>query len=177
MREIELKFRIDDLDKLIQKLIDLGCEISDYKVQNDTIYVANLDNTECVLGSIFLRVRKVNDQVELTLKKQSANISESQEIEFLVSDYDKANDFLKVLGYKEWVRVNKKRRTTKIKEINICLDEVEKLGNFIELECLASDNESNSYEDKLLALAESLDIDTAKLVNKHYDTMIAELKD
>ena len=96
MREIELKFRVDDLEKLVQKLISLGCEISDYKVQNDTIYVANLDKTESVLDSIFLRVRKVNDQVELTLKKQSANISELQEIEFGVSDYDKAKDFLKV---------------------------------------------------------------------------------
>ncbi len=177
MREIELKFRVDDLEKLVQKLISLGCEISDYKVQNDTIYVANLDKTESVLDSIFLRVRKVNDQVELTLKKQSANISELQEIEFGVSDYDKANDFLKVLGYKEWVRVNKKRRTTKINDINICFDEVEKLGSFIELEYLASDNDSNNYEDKLFALAESLDIAPTKLVNKHYDTMIAELKD
>ena len=159
MREIELKFRVDDLEKLVQKLISLGCEISDYKVQNDTIYVANLDKTESVLDSIFLRVRKVNDQVELTFKKQ------------------KANAFLKALGYKEWVRVNKKRRTTKIKEINICFDEVEKLGSFIELEYLASDNDSNNYEDNLFALAESLDIAPTKLVNKHYDTMIAELKD
>lgn len=177
MREIELKFRIENLDKLVQKLIDLECEISDYKIQNDTIYVANLDNTESIEGSIFLRVRKVNDQVELTLKKQSANISESQEIEFRVSNYDKANDFLKVLGYKEWVRVNKKRRTTKIDDINICLDEVERLGSFVELEYLVSDDDSNNYEDKLLDLAKKIDINPSNLVNSHYDTMIARLKD
>ena len=58
MREIELKFKVDNLDVLINKLKEEQCEISAVKMQNDTIYVQNLDDTESKEGSVWLRVRK-----------------------------------------------------------------------------------------------------------------------
>ncbi len=175
MREIELKFKIDNMADLVKRLEDLGCKISNYKIQNDTIYVADLNNTESVKDSVWLRVRKVDDLVELNYKKQSAKKSESEEIEFQVSDYEKANSFLAALGYKEWVRVNKKRRTTKYQEINICLDEVEQLGFFVELEYLVQNSDKKNYEEELINIATSLGIKVENIVNSHYDTMIAEL--
>lgn len=178
MREIELKFKVDDLDKFIEKLKSLGCEVSDVINQKDTIYVEDLSNTESVAGSMWLRVRKVNDKIEMNLKKQASKKSESQEIEFGVDDYEKANSFLKTLGYNEWVRVNKKRRYSKYLNANICIDEVERLGSFVEIEYLISeDDHKTNYEDELLKIAEELWIDTSKQVNSHYDTMIAELED
>lgn len=178
MREIELKFKVENLDEFVKKLENLGCEISSCISQADTIYVENLDNTESVAGSLWLRVRKLNEKVELNLKKQSSKKSESQEIEFEVSDYEKANDFLKALGYKEWVRVNKKRRYSKYKNATICIDEVERLGAFVEIEYLIDESDSKiDYEEKIVQIALELGIDTSKLVNSHYDTMIAELED
>lgn len=178
MREIELKFKVDDLDSFIEKLEKLGCSLSDVVYQNDTIYVENLDNIESVEGSIWLRVRKLNDKIEMNLKKQAVKKSESQEIEFEVSDYEKANNFLKTLGYKEWVRVNKKRRYSKYLNANICIDEVERLGNFVEIEYLiAEEDKKINYEDELLQIATELGIDISKRVNSHYDTMIFELED
>ncbi len=178
MREIELKFKVDDLDSFIEKLEKLGCSLSDVVYQNDTIYVENLDNIESVEGSIWLRVRKLNDKIEMNLKKQAVKKSESQEIEFEVSDYEKANNFLKTLGYKEWVRVNKKRRYSKYLNANICIDEVERLGSFVEIEYLiAEEDKKINYEDELLQIATELGIDISKRVNSHYDTMIFELED
>lgn len=178
MREIELKFKIEDIDKFIKKLESLGCEISDCINQSDTIYVENLDNTESTEGSAWLRVRKCNEKIELNFKKQSAKKSESQEIEFGVDDYDKANCFLKALGYNEWVRVNKKRRYSSYLNANICIDEVERLGSFVEIEYLIDENDTkNNYEEKILEIAEEIEIDTTKQINSHYDTMISELKD
>lgn len=178
MREIELKFKVDDLDSFIEKLEKLGCSLSDVVYQNDTIYVENLDNIESVEGSIWLRVRKLNDKIEMNLKKQAVKKSESQEIEFEVSDYEKANIFLKTLGYKEWVRVNKKRRYSKYLNANICIDEVERLGSFVEIEYLiAEEDKKINYEDELLQIATELGIDISKRVNSHYDTMIFELED
>ena len=178
MREIELKFKVDDLDSFIEKLEKLGCSLSDVVYQNDTIYVENLDNIESVEGSIWLRVRKLNDKIEMNLKKQAVKKSESQEIEFEVSDYEKANNFLKTLGYKEWVRVNKKRRYSKYLNANICIDEVERLGSFVEIEYLiAEEDKKINYEDELLQIATELGIYISKRVNSHYDTMIFELED
>lgn len=177
MREIELKFAVDNLDDFVHKLESLGCSISETINQNDTIYVENLNNTESTEGSVWLRVRKLNGKTELNYKKQSSKKSESQEIEFGVDDYEKANDFLKALGFKEWVRVNKKRRYSKYENANICIDEVERLGSFVELEYLINDDNTNDYESELLKIAKILGIDTSKQINSHYDTMISELEE
>ena len=175
MREIELKFKVDNLDVLINKLKEEQCEISAVKMQNDTIYVQNLDDTESKEGSVWLRVRKENDKIELNYKKQSKKKMESEEIEFEVSSYELANQFLKALGYLPWVEVNKKRRYSKFKEYNICIDEVERLGSFIELEILVDNDNKDDYEVALLEVAKKLGINPDKRINSHYDTMISEL--
>ena len=113
MREIELKFKVDDLDKLLNKLDELGCNVSDVIYQEDSVFVSDLDNVESVDGSIWLRVRKMDDKIELNFKKQ-VSLNESQEIEFCVDDYDKATSFLEALGFKRWVKVVKRRRTSVI---------------------------------------------------------------
>lgn len=177
MREIELKFKIDNLEELINKLKEEQCEISPIKIQNDTIYVQNLDDTESKEGSVWLRVRKENDKIELNYKKQSKKKMESEEIEFEVSSYELANQFLKALGYSPWVEVNKKRRYSKFKEYNICIDEVERLGSFIELEILVDNDNKDDYELALLEVAKKLGINPDNRINSHYDTMISELKD
>lgn len=178
MREIELKFKVDNLAEFTNNLESLNCTISDYIMQNDTIYVFDLDNVESCAGSVWLRVRRVDDKVELNYKKQSLKKSESQEIEFGVDDYEKANSFLKALGYKEWVRVNKKRRYSKYEGANICIDEVERLGNFVEIELLVDEEDKvDNYEDELLKIAEKLGINIKNKVDDHYDTMIANLEE
>ena len=100
---------------------------------------------------------------------------ESEEIEFEVSSYELANQFLKALGYLPWVEVNKKRRYSKYKEYNICIDEVERLGSFIELEILVDKDNKEDYELALLEVAKKLGINPDKRINSHYDTMISEL--
>lgn len=175
MREIELKFKIDNLEKLVKELENKGCDISQLKVQCDTVYVNNINNTESVEGSVWLRVRKENDKIELNYKKQSSKKMESEEIEFEVGSYELANRFLKALGYTPWVEVNKKRRYTKYNEFNICIDEVEKLGAFIEIELLVNEEDKKEYEEELLNVARELGIDINKRINSHYDTMISEL--
>lgn len=175
MREIELKFRVNDYDKLMDKLKSLGCEIGELIEQSDSVYVGDLNHVESVKDSIWLRVRKENDRVELNVKKQSAKIQESKEVEFGVDSYEKANEFLEVLGYKKWVTVNKRRRYSKYLDYNLCIDEVERLGSFIEVELLVSEDDKKDYLEDIKSVAETLGLDKNDIVNSHYDTMISEL--
>lgn len=175
MREIELKFRVKEINPLIEKLQSLGCELEEPIFQKDTIYVANLENTESTEGSLWLRVRKENQKVEMNLKKQSVNKEESQEIEFEVSSYEKARAFLETLGYKKWVVVNKKRSYTKYLQYNLCIDEVEHLGSFIEIELLVEENDAKDYREDLYVVASKLGLSEDDVIHSHYDTMIAEL--
>ena len=174
MREI-VKFKVDGLDEIISYLEGHNCEISPVNIQYDTIYVKDLNHTESTQGSVWLRVRKTNEKIELNYKRQSAKKMESEEIEFAVDSYEKANQFLTVLGFQEWVQVNKKRRYAKYMDYNICMDEVEKLGSFIELEILVDEENDIDYEAKLLHVAQELGIDINSRINSHYDTMISEL--
>lgn len=175
MREIELKFRVKNEEELIDKLKSLKCKIENVFEQSDTIYVCDLNNIESVENSIWLRVRKENNHVELNLKKQSSKIQESQEIEFKVESYEKAIEFLEALGYKKWVVVNKKRRYIKYLNYNLCLDEVERLGTFIEIEILVEENDKKDYVEQLISVAEELGLDKKDIINSHYDTMISKL--
>lgn len=175
MREIELKFKVDNIDEIISFLNTNNCEISQPIYQNDTIYVQNLNNVESKEGSVYLRVRKTNQKVELNYKRQSAKKMESEEIEFEVSSYQMANEFLKAIGFKEWVQVNKVRKYSKYQEYNICIDEVERLGTFVEIELLVNEQNDIDYESKLLEIAKEMKIDTNNRINSHYDTMISEL--
>lgn len=100
---------------------------------------------------------------------------ESEEIEFEVNSYEKANAFLKALGFKEWVQVNKKRRYSKYQDYNICIDEVERLGTFVEIELLVNEQNDINYEEQLLNVAKEIGINTDNRINSHYDTMISEL--
>lgn len=136
MREIELKFKIKDKDKLLNRLDNLDCKMGELIEQKDIIYVNDLNNIESVEGSVWLRLRKEQDNIELNYKKQSSRKQESKEIEFGVDSYEKAKQFLEELGYKKWVEVNKKRRYFKYLNYNLCIDEVERLGFFIEIELL-----------------------------------------
>lgn len=177
MREIELKFKVDDMNDLLAKLRDMDCEVSEILSQNDTIYVSDLNHVESVEGSIWLRVRKENEKVELNLKKQSAKIQESKEIEFEVSSYEKANQLLETLGYQKWVVVNKKRRYSHYLNYNLCIDEVERLGSFLEIELLVDEEDKKDYISDLLEIAKTFELTEDNIVNSHYDTMISQLEE
>ncbi len=168
MREIELKFKVDDMNDLLAKLRDMDCEVSEILSQNDTIYVSDLNHVESVEGSIWLRVRKENEKVELNLKKQSAKIQESNE---------KANQLLETLGYQKWVVVNKKRRYSKYLNYNLCIDEVERLGSFLEIELLVDEEDKKDYISDLLEIAKTFELTEDNIVNSHYDTMISQLEE
>lgn len=175
MREIELKFKVDSLDNIIDFLKKEGCIISDVLDQKDTVYVSNINDTESREESVWLRVRQENDKIELNYKKQGNKKMTSKEIEFQVDSSDKAKCFLEELGFVKWVEVHKRRITTKYKEYNICMDQVERLGNFIEIEILVPDDNDKDYEEELYLVAEELGINRNNRINSHYDTMIREL--
>lgn len=176
MQEIEMKFRLQNIEEFKQKLVDKGCNLSAKLTQKDTIFVKDLHNTVSEEGKIYIRIRKVNGVTELNLKKQSKDLIQSKEIEFKVEDYDKVYDFLSTIDFKEWVTVEKTRLNTTYNEINICIDTVKHLGDFVEFEIITEDNNDiKIYEEKILQVAREFNVDVTDRVNSHYDTMISEL--
>ncbi len=178
MQEIEIKFQINNTEKLLKKLKSLQCKFSEPINQKDIIFVPNLNDTENGEGKIFIRLRKQNEKKIITLKKQSKVIMQNKEIEFEIGDMDKAKDLLETVGFKEWVTVEKMRIETTYQGFNICIDQVKRLGDFIEIEILSEEeNQTELYEKQILSMAEELDIPLQNRINNYYDSMIAELNE
>jgi len=98
------------------------------------------------------------------------------ELETEVGDADKIQALLTALGYTVILTVGKKRSEYQGKgedgKITICLDHVDGLGHFIELEYIAPDDlpdkERESIRDRLLSLLDELGVPRENLTRKSY---------
>ena len=77
------------------------------------------------------------------------------------------------MGYKSAVQVKKTRKTAKYKDFEICLDFVEDLGDFIEVEKIAGENaDSGQIQNELFEFLLNLGIRNENRVTQGYDTLI-----
>jgi adenylate cyclase, class 2 len=172
MKEIEVKARIKNLDQLIKNLEGLGCKLSDYAIQEDKIFLDEDTPFEKIRrGTNVLRVRKQDNKNVFTLKKRLENELTCIEHETIIENIEELEKILGHLGYLKAVKVNKKRRKCSYNDYEICLDEVEELGNFIEVEKF-SDEDSLKVQRELKDFLISLGIEEKDFVKQGYDTLI-----
>jgi adenylate cyclase class 2 len=188
MIEIEAKFKLADgvvrstvLEKIQKHLTEPLAE----KHQIDTVFLLpeQVDKS-IVTGSQIMRVRDVLDPKTgeltkslMTLKVHSANTLASQEYEFAVSDGTVARRMLEVMGWQNVVTVDKLRAESKIANYGVCIDEVAKLGLFIELEVLAEgDAQVDVIQAQMKEFLHSLGLE-GEIWNIPYDTSIMNLKE
>lgn len=179
MKEIEMKLQVkgltyEDLKRKMKKYIS-----SDEKYQEDEILLSKEQiGKPIVSGSRVYRIRtvKTKDAVRhlFTLKVQTDKALISDEYELEISDPVIAKDAMLASGLVERVRVAKKRVEGEVNEFNLCIDEVEGLGVFIELEAFSDDN-FEIIQDKMLNTLKSLDIE-GEICRIPYDSQLEQLQ-
>ncbi len=178
--EIEVKAQIEDAEAFMQRLIDLGCSFSEPKTQDDMVWVENTGSLDIFLSNkVFLRIRVQNDaKIILTAKKSKSASGDGslikREHEVEVNSIDEARGILDMLGLKEAVRVKKVRRTAHFNDIEICIDEVEHLGTFVELERIGEANDAERIQKEITAFLETLGVAGSSRVTKGYDILMLE---
>ena len=170
MKEIEVKIKIDNVEPIIKKLAELGCQISEPVVQEDIIFNEKKPGSE---GKIFLRVRKTRNKILFTLKMNVSDELDCIEKEIEINNSESMKDIIELLGYSEYTRVKKKRIKCNFKDYEICLDEVEGLGCFMEVEKI-SDEDTEIARKKMINFLESLEIDVSQRVFQGYDTLMVK---
>ncbi len=182
MREIEVKAHLRDKDAVIQKLKSLGSDFGESASQEDIVYVKESGSMEAFLSNeLFLRIRATKGTTVFTLKYHADRTQNGRpdsmplEHELTVSSRPELEAMLGLLGFIPALRIYKERQTAHYKNWEICLDEVEGLGSFIEIEHLADENEnvaqiSAALTDFLL----SLGIEPADIGAKRYDIQFLE---
>lgn len=176
MREIEIKLRVKDLHQIKEKLSERGCVFSDHIRQHDTNYTKGGGTEEWAAskeGDVIIRIRRQNSEAEFNLKQQKSSESDNLEYETKVENPDALHNILVTLGYSPEIEVKKIRRKGKLGEYEICLDEVEKLGSFMEIEKLTSnDADPEEIRKELFDAIEFLGLSREDEETKGYDTQV-----
>ncbi len=160
IKEIEIKVKIDSFEKIEEGLKKLGCEVSEPITQNDVVF---FDKNYDGKTRNVLRIRTVNDKSILTFKRSTVDELSSIEKEVEIKNPEIMTEMIELLGYEEYVRVNKKRKKCNYKNYEICLDEVENLGLYVEVEKM-SDEDQEIVKQELIDFLVSLGVDISKRV-------------
>ncbi|HEY1835824.1 MAG TPA: class IV adenylate cyclase [Candidatus Saccharimonadales bacterium] len=172
MREIEIKAHVNNHKAVIEKCVKAGVALSKPLKQHDIVYARPGDKGGGK-DSVGLRIRTENDKVIwFTLKKILGSGLDKIEHEVRVDDAKELAAIIKLLGFELYSDLTKVRRKAKVGNIEICVDEVTGLGNFIEAEMLV-DNEAD--HDRVVAalwkLFSRLGIEKANEVHEGYDIL------
>jgi len=182
MREIEIKLKVKNLDELEKKLKEAGCIFSAPIKQNDVVYSSGSDTgarfTEAKEGHVAIRIRRENDIAEFTLKQQKSNEMDNMEYGTKVENPEAIHKILEVLGWKPQLEVIKIRKKGKMGEYEICLDRVEQLGEYVELEKITDGNaDPDEVRKELFEALKPFGLSEKDEETKGYDTLICQIKD
>lgn len=141
--EIEAKAYAKNLKELEQKILSKGAKPDWQGEQKDTYY--NHPNRDFASTDEALRVREEEGRVILTYKgpKIDKLTKTREEIKVKVEDMASIKEILLKLGFKEVGIVKKHRKKYILGKFKICLDDVDNLGEFAEVEALSYPEKSN----------------------------------
>ena len=149
MLEIEMKFPCDDFSTVENRLAEAGARQATALQEADHYF--NAPDRDFALTDEALRVRRIGSANFLTYKgpKRDAQTKTRTEIEVPLADGAAVAEMLERLlthlGYRPLTVVRKVRRVYRLHKqsfsLEICLDEVEELGRFVELEILAPEEQ------------------------------------
>jgi len=167
--EIEIRAKIDNIENIEQDIIKLGAKLSKQKKQIDK-YFGEINLFKKLGYSFLMRVRNEGDKKILTYKgAESKKDGVWEEYEFNIDSEVTAEAMLKAMGLEKIIEVKKNRIEYKLDNLTICLDAIDGLGYFIEIE---SQDNNDINKDKLKKIMEKLDIKENQIIHKGYVTML-----
>lgn len=178
MREIEIKLKVGNLAETRAKLEEMKVVLSQTTSQRDVIYLKgenHLDWRKAKKEGTPVRVRTANGIVVFNLKQERTGETDNIEHETEVSDGAALHEILLCMGYLPQVEILKSRQKGKFGDYEICLDDVARLGNFIEVEKMVSDDaDPEVIREELFKIAESIGLSRSDEEKRGYDTQIWE---
>jgi adenylate cyclase class 2 len=178
MREVEVKYVLADPGAAEAVLAQRGVGFTGPAVQDDQAYAPlGWAFGDSKLGVAFLRLRTVGGRHWFTLKRPGANAQDCLEHETEVLDREQMHQAILRMGYWATVRVAKTRRSGRHGDISLCLDEVEGIGAFLELERMVPDDAAAAaVQAELAAFVASLGIEAVRTVET-YDSLVRAAQD
>lgn len=172
MREIEIKAYVRDVPKLLAALKSKNIKLSRPHKQHDVVY-GSPGSKDNEYGANWLRIRTEDDSiVTFTLKRSVVGHLDSIEHETIVDNAKELESIINYLGYELYSDLTKYRQKAQYKDIEICVDSLPGLGDFIEAERLMADDASHEeVVAELWELLTSLGISKEDEAHLGYDVL------
>jgi adenylate cyclase, class 2 len=157
MLEIEIKSRCEDHAVVIGRLRSMGALHKETRHERD-LYL-NHPARDFRSTDEALRLRQVGETAVLTYKgpRLGGESKTRREEEVAVSGYETMLGILTLLGFTRSWTITKERDVFMMGDIEICIDRVDDLGDFVELEKKGVDR--GPIEKELFRLAAELGLD------------------
>ena len=171
MREVEVKYHIDDLEALLVALKARGIELSGPVYQDDQAYAPDgWQFGDSKLGVSFVRLRTVDGRHYFAVKQPGENAQACLEYETEVADRAAMHGAILHMGYYPTVRVAKARRTATLEHCSLCVDDVEGVGGLLELERLVPDDmRGEAIQAELAAFVASFGVTAVRTDETYVD--------
>ena len=158
--EIEIKIPIEDPERIMRRLLIRGFQKYQKVIEEDMYY--NSEYHDVRKHDEALRIRKTRDlltgktraQINFKGKKMDQISMSRREYETGIEDPDCMEKILGAIGFTRVAGVKKIRNYLRREEMTACLDQVENLGDFLELEVIV--RKENLREKCLVQMREIL---------------------
>ena len=165
--EVEIKAKIENRDELERKLKGMGAEFIKEVVEEDEYF-----NHPCRNFASTDEALRIRNDYTLTYKgpKVDKDTKSREEINLKIENLKDARNLLISLGFKPVAKVVKRRRYYKMGEINISVDSLPELGDFVEVECIG---EYEPCKEKVMKFAKELGL--KNFIRKSYLKLLTEM--
>src|SRR5581483_3084840 len=166
-KETEVKFYVNNLQNIEMRLHSLEAHLIEPRTHEVNLRF-DTPASDLQRGGKVLRLRQ-DKAVHLTYKDESQlkdGALTRREIEFEVSDFERAKQFVEALGYQIIFLYEKYRTTYEVDDAHIMLDETP-IGGFVEIE---------GELDSLKPIAEKLGLDWEAAVPASYHALFERVR-
>lgn len=173
MIEVEVKYKVEEIESITKKLEEMNAKIEEEVVEEDHYFnhpCKDFKNTDEAL-----RIRIRGNSIKLTYKGPKISNKTKSRVEVSVilnSPPDSIFKLLEYLGFTKVAVIRKHRKIYKLGDYKISLDEVESLGNFIEIELRTQKETLHDAELRVLRLARKLGLKGEPILKSYLELLL-----
>jgi adenylate cyclase class 2 len=179
MIEIERKFRVSSKQKAtIEQELHKTQAFLKPKHQIDAVFLHGIDSfKDFKQGMPITRLRTENDVTKLAYKRRINEAGDMVEHELTVSSAETMQEILAEMDFRQVTVVDKVRLEIDTDGLTLALDSVKGLGDFLEIEVVAQNEDSiPEAEKRIMAKAVSLGLTETDIESRKYDQLVALAK-
>lgn len=179
MIEVEIKIKIKDANVIGKNLQKLGFSTGDFVKESDLYFdkqdhqIKNSDSALRIRSSKNITLNQNTYFLTYKGPKLDQVSNTRKEVEIQIEDAEKCKEILNSLGYSLVYPVIKTRQYFHLDKITACLDQVENLGTFLEMEVIVpSEYEREKALEQLFTLLDKLGYQRESIVKTSYLSML-----